>query len=110
MNWSYIEKNYLNALRKYYEWSLGEDVDWGHKRHLYDYFDKQGIRCFVYYNEMNGKYKPEIRHKKTKEESKGDSDWKMIRIGFVNCYNTRQEAEEIVFYKAFEILEEILTK
>lgn len=85
---------------------------WHYKgtRSLYDFFDDMGIRCFIGYGTGSGKYKLEIYRKKTKDESGGDGDWRMIRIGFVSQYLSRNLAEDIVFEKAFEILEKIEIK
>lgn len=72
-------------------------------RDLYEFFDDNGIRCFVGYSDNSGSFKLEIRTKL--EPSKDDNDWRMQRVGFIETYSTRQEAEVVVLAKAFEILE-----
>ena len=107
MNWKEIEKKYQKAFEKVNSFVFHDyfyDEEHGlplQDRFLYDFFDKQGIRCFVLYNEMNGKWKPELRIVVRDK-------WPMERIGIINCENTRLEAEERVFLRAFEILEEKL--
>jgi hypothetical protein len=44
---------------------------------VYDY-DNRGVRVNVNYASHNGGWRVECRRKKTKEESKGSEDWKMI--------------------------------
>jgi hypothetical protein len=65
-------------------------------------YDKRGVRAFVRYQTGNGCWAVELYRKKTKEESEGDHDWKMIRIGHINSYYTRKEAE----IKALELCAE----
>lgn len=78
------------------------------KRDLYDFFDSVRIRVFIKYATSNGTWNFEIYRKKTKKESKGELDWKMIRIGNIVSLPSRSEAETKAFTKAFEILEERL--
>lgn len=84
---------------------VGEGTESLNERDLYDFFDEQGIRCFMLYNLLDGKFKPEIWMKKLKTESEGVHDWHMNRVGFINCEITRTEAESELFTKAFELLE-----
>ena len=81
---------------------------------FYEY-DKRGVRAFVTYASGNGKWLIECYRKKTAKEIKDDfdklktppdSNWKMIRVGSVSSYNTRQEAEQ----KALELAEEICSE
>ena len=69
---------------------------------FYDY-DARGVRAIVRYQELNGCWKIECYRKMTKKElveyykkkQKEDdgSAWEMIRIGHIQSYNTRREAE-----------------
>ena len=74
--------------------------------YLYRFFDNNGIRCFVLYSESTGKYRVEIRRRKTRKESKGDHDWRMIRHGYLDSFSSRKEAEKYIFERANEILYE----
>lgn len=71
---------------------------------LYE-FDRIGVRPFVRYSLGNGTWSIECYRKKLPHESKGDCDWKMIREGHVQTYNTRKEAIEKVLIMADEICE-----
>lgn len=69
---------------------------------MFEYYDKRGVRAFVRYG-TSGKWAIECYRKKRKDESKGDNDWKMIREGHIQSYESRKEAEK----KALELAEEI---
>ena len=71
-------------------------------KRFYDY-DKRGVRAFVKYSTANGCWRIECYRKKTKDESKGDSDWQMLREGHIMSYDSREKAEE----KVLELAEEI---
>jgi hypothetical protein len=58
---------------------------------FYDY-DARGVRAFVRYAD-NGTWAIECFRKKLPHESKGDGDWRMVRIGNIPSYPSRQEAE-----------------
>ena len=68
--------------------------------------DRRGVKGFVGYSTATGKFTIEHYRKKTKEESQGDHDWKMIRIGHVHSYNTREEAENITLKLCEKICKE----
>lgn len=112
MNWKDIQKKYPNAWDKLIDWANLTWAEWKESyldsvsrqtiRWLYDFFDEQGIRCFIYYTENTGKWKPELRIKQS-------DTWKMKHIGIIKTENSRSEAEKQVFLKAFEILEEKLS-
>lgn len=72
---------------------------------FYEY-DKRGVRPIVRYSEANGGWTIECYRRKTKEESGGDWDWKMIRIGHIQSYLSRREAEIKVIEMAELICEE----
>lgn len=69
-------------------------------------YDKRGVRPYVVHSIGTGKYKPECYRKKTKEESKGDSDWQMIKVSYPKSYETRREAEKEALNMAQEICDE----
>jgi len=123
MNWKDIKEKYLKAFTAWEEFSWwfmylddedralhieGIGVDHANCRDLYDFFDGEGIRCFMLYNSLNGKFKPEIWMKKSESEIEGTHDWHMNRVGFINCEATRTEAETALFTKAFELLDSTL--
>ena len=56
-------------------------------------YDKRGVRTFVCYANGNGCWRIELYRKKTKQESKGETDWQMVREGHIMSYGTRLEAE-----------------
>lgn len=62
------------------------------KPNFYD-FDKRGVRAFVLYSIGTGAWKIEFYRRKTKDESKGENDWEMIRIGYLGTFGSRIEAE-----------------
>ena len=72
---------------------------------IYD-FDKRGVRFFVKHQPYNGKYSIECWRKKTDDESEGEHDWNMIRIGHIESYSTREQAEKEVIRMADEICNE----
>ena len=78
-----------------------------HKR-FYD-LDELGVRAFVRYSSATGKWSIECYRKKTQEESEGDHDWKMIRVGHVHSYSTRKEAEIEAIKLAEQILSQYIT-
>lgn len=78
-------KMYTNTSQKFYE------------------LDAVGVRPFVAYSEATGGYKICVYRRKTKEESTGDSDWKMIRHGYVGSFNDRRQAEIAAIDLAIEI-------
>lgn len=88
----------IDELRK---WVLGEN-EHENTNNFYDY-DERGVKAFTKYSELNGKWSIELYRKKTTEESKGVHDWKMIRIGHVQTYDSRLLAEK----KAIELAESI---
>lgn len=54
----------------------------------------------------SGTYGLELYRKKTETESKGEGDWKMIRVGHIQTYYTRKEAETVAIKLAKELCEE----
>ena len=66
-------------------------------------YDARGVRAFVGYQSGNGCWSVEVFRKKTKEESEGDHDWKMVRVGHIQSYDSRVEAE----LKALEIAKDV---
>lgn len=69
---------------------------------FYDY-DKRGVRAFVRYSTGNGGWAIECYRKKSKDESKGDHDWQMVREGHIQSYGSREEAEQ----KVLELAEQV---
>jgi hypothetical protein len=68
-------------------------------------YDKRGVRAFVTYSEGTGKWGVVCWRKKTKEESQGETDWKMVREGHIVSYYTRKQATVEALKKAQEICE-----
>ena len=66
-------------------------------------YDKRGVRGFTNYQDNTGLFSVSVWRKKTKHESKGEHDFRMIPIFHIQSYFTREEAEK----KALEICEEI---
>lgn len=97
---SKIKKDYPNAYALYKARSIKNSID---------YFDSIGIRIFLGYA-ISGGFHVEVRRKKTKEESTGDGDWKMIRVSHIQSYYTRKEANEVGICIAFQLHEEIYLK
>ena len=69
-------------------------------------YDKRGVRCFVKYSTANGLFAIECYRKKTEQESEGTGDWRMIRVGHIQSYETRNEAEDAVLELAEDICKE----
>lgn len=69
-------------------------------------FDDRGVRIFPVYQSMVGTWGLELYRKKTLEESEGDHDWKMIRVGHIQSYESRDESELAGIKKAEDICEE----
>jgi len=99
MNWKEIEKKHPKGYEKYLDWNHSDDCPsvecyQFNKRDLYDFFDEQEIYCSVY----------------SKDSIKGKIWWNDIgafgRYIPLKTRESRREAEEQVFLKAFEILEE----
>lgn len=78
-------KMYLNISRKFYE------------------LDAVGVRPFVTYSDATGGYNICVYRRKTKEESSGVSDWKMVRHGHVGSFSDRRQAEIAAIELAIEI-------
>ena len=79
-----------------------EHYYWGVEE-TFELYDRRGVRAFVRYAPNSGTWAIECFRKKTKEESEGDHDWKMIRVGHIQTYNTRNEAN----IKALELADSI---
>lgn len=74
-------------------------------RNIVDYFDSIGIRILPFYG-APGTFGINVYRKKTKAESIGDIDWKMIRVTHINSYCTRKEAVDVGIIMAFDIHED----
>jgi len=74
------------------------------KKQTFKDFDKRGVRPFVTYAAATGKYGVECYRKE--KEPRSDADWKMIRVGHVQSYNTRDEAEVQALQLAQHICEQ----
>lgn len=61
-------------------------------KEILDYLDSKGIRSFVKYSTATGKWGIECWRKKKASETKGESDWEMVREGSTQSYFTRKEA------------------
>ncbi len=68
-------------------------------------YDKRGVRPFVKYSD-SGTYSIECYRKKLPNEVQSDADWRMIRIGHIQTYMTREEAEQKVLELAESICKE----
>ncbi len=66
-------------------------------------FDKRGVRIFITYQSSNGKFGVECYRKKTVQESTGNGDWRMIRVGLINSFDTRELAEQEALLLAEDI-------
>lgn len=68
-------------------------------------YDERGVRAFVKHSDI-GTFGIECYRKKLPSESKGESDWRMVRIGHIQTYMTREEAEQKALELAQSICEE----
>ncbi len=68
-------------------------------------YDELGVRVFIKPS-SSGTFGVELYRKKTKPESKGDGDWRMIRIGHIQTYETRDAATKVGFKLAQEVCDE----
>ena len=66
--------------------------------------DEKSVRAFVKYSESNGKWGVVCYRKRLQHEITEDNYWKMIRIGHVQSYDTRDEAVQ----KSMELAEAIV--
>ena len=66
-------------------------------------FDKRGVRIFITYQSSNGKFGVECYRKKTVQESTGNGDWRMIRVGLIHSFETRELAEQEALLLAEDI-------
>lgn len=106
LNYNKIEKKYPRAVKaiKLYPQS---------PRILYNKFDELGVRVLLGYG-GNGGFKVTIYRRKTKNELakemvRGvDENWRMTRIGIIQSYQHRIEAEKVGFEEAFKQLEILL--
>ena len=103
MNWTKIKEQYPKAYKilednSDYFAALRLGVRGFDKRFLYDFFDEQGIIATVSYCYANieNKFHAEIY---TTFECRYGNRW------YKHYYKSRTETEEILFEKAFEILE-----
>lgn len=55
-------------------------------------YDERGVGVFVGRSEVTGKFSVQCYRKKTKSETKGDLDYKMIPVYHTTFYLTRKEA------------------
>ena len=111
MNWEEIEKKYPKAFKLIEEWSGNQgrvmEARWYlrydfNNRRLYDFFDEQGIHgnCFSWKNESG-----DVRFYWGIEEYFRYKDDEYIQTEAKEDYGLREEAEEIMWLKEFEILE-----
>ena len=100
MNWQENYQFYPKAWELFQGW-WGENYpqfDWLMcNRELYDFFDEQGIYLEVYVVGISDKFKA----------TKWNYDIANEQVDYLD-YNSRTEAEEQAFLKAFEILEDRL--
>lgn len=75
------------------------------ERNKFEEYDKRGVRCYIRHSDT-GSWAIECYRSKLPSESKGESDWRMIRVGHIQTYETRKEAEEKVFELAESICQE----
>ena len=134
MNWKEVEKKYPKAFGKLNEWyGIGllefnkeEPERCGHYfsdgvhavlmwndfeiRDLYDFFDEQKILIVVNWYWMD-KYFENDSGETVRSESNGRLQWSYRIFNFRHPnFESRTEAENAAFLKAFEILEQKLTK
>ena len=104
-----IETNHPNSFRLF-------NTQYHHHRKskLYDFFDENHVRVFVGYAESGG-FKVTVYRKYTETEFKKEfpdkditTNWKMKRIGIIQSFQTRAEAECKGFEVAFGELEFLL--
>ena len=102
MNWTLIKEKYPKAEELADNWGDTHTIDWRQSdRWLYDFFDEQGIyinisREYLWEGEYDTNPRREWQGFIEYEPSSEATDF----------YNTRTEAEEQAFIKAFEILED----
>jgi hypothetical protein len=81
---------------------------------LINNYDQRGVRLFVKYADSNGKWAIECFRRKTQKELQKefeelkisiDSNWRMVREGHVNTFNSRQEALDKALLLAEQICE-----
>ena len=96
MNWDEIKEKYPKAFKQLQNWLHEENMIFkvGHIRDLYDFFDEQGIYGRVGKNLFMMFIWDLITDPKIDVYEASNYD-----------YNTRPEAEEKLFLRAFEILE-----
>ena len=94
-NWNEIKEKYPKAYHKSQQWfgKLRDIITW---RHLYDFFDEQKLIIQIGYWADELKYWFDI-YEPLMEDGHCSGNGEE--------YNTRTEAEEQAFIKAFEILE-----
>lgn len=103
MNWLALSHKHPNTMVKFRNWAWQNNVGFEpHIRHLYDFFDEQGIGVFVEWGIDQTDHGKLIYR------------YKILHGEELNCalglrhYSTRTEAEEQAFIRAFEILEQKL--
>jgi hypothetical protein len=100
MNYKKLQKDYPLAYEVYKNRKIRNPID---------FFDSIKIRIFVGYS-SNGCFSVEVYRAKTENESSGEGDWRMIRIGHINSYYARSTAQEKGIRIALEVLNEWLEK
>lgn len=93
-------RNKMGMTEEEYKKFMGEDKM---ENQTFKDYDKRGVRPFVRYSTSSGGWSIECYRKKRKDESEGDHDWKMIREGNIQSYESREIAEQ----KAIELAEKI---
>lgn len=104
-----------NEYPKAHQLLLDEGVGTTQKiRKLYNFFDDNGVRVYTSYGASGGTV-PTVYRRRTEREFKKehpnksmDVNWKMVRIGIIQSYSTREEAEISGFMEAFKQLEFLL--
>ncbi len=76
-------------------------------KQFYD-LDRKGIRAFIKYSNTTGKWAIECYRKKSKSESEGSHDWRMIRVGSTITFFSRIDAELAVLKLAKELDKDII--
>ena len=111
LNFKKIEKEYPKSFEMFSNQTIANKKT---KKNLYAFFDSNYVRVFVGYSASGG-FNPSVYRKYTTNEFKKafpDKDkalnWNMKRIGIIQSYQSRLEAENKGFEIAFRELEFLL--
>jgi len=107
MSWQEINKKYPKAWNIYMNWfseqNYGENLDFAFNRDLYDFFDEQGIMGLIYANGFDLIDRTKDLIYVANEFLKWESD--LIFQDATHDDFDRNLFEQLMFEKAFEILE-----